>query len=60
MSKALSVFGVVVAVILVLVFGLDLAVGIPFSGAHTLMDIAFLICALLLGYLSWNTLQDVR
>lgn len=60
MSKALSIFGVVVAVILLLAFGLDLAVGVPFSGAHTMMDIAFLICSLLLGYLSWNTLRDLK
>ena len=60
MSKALSIFGVVIAVILLFAFGLDVAIGVPFSGANTTMDIVFVICALILGYLSWDALRDIK
>jgi hypothetical protein len=58
MPKALTISGMVVAVSLLLTFGLDLAVGVPFGKASQAMDIAFLICAALLGYTSWNTYRE--
>ncbi len=58
MPKALSISGMVVAALLVLMFGLDLAVGIPFDHASTAMDISLLICAALLGYMGWNTFRE--
>ncbi len=58
MPKALTISGMVVAVSLLLTFGLDLAVGVPFGKASQAMDIAFLICAALLGYVSWNTYRE--
>ena len=60
MSKALSIFGVVVAVILLFAFGLDLAIGVPFSGASMTMDLAFVTCALILGYMSWSAFRDIK
>ena len=60
MPRALSISGIVVAILLVLVFGLDLTpLGFPFSGASWTMDIGFLIAALILGYLSWSTLREL-
>jgi hypothetical protein len=41
-----------------IVFGLDLAMGTPFNGASKMMDIGFVICSGILGYLSWTTLRE--
>jgi len=60
MSKALCLGGGIVAVLLLLVFGLDLAVRFPFGGPSPLMDIGIVVCAILLGYLSWSTLREQR
>jgi hypothetical protein len=60
MPKALTISGIVVASLILLLFGLDLAIAWPFQKASMAMDICFLICAGILGYLSWNTLRDVR
>jgi len=59
MPKALSYLGAAVSALLLVLFGLDLMVGVPFRGASAVMDIAFLVCSALLGYLSWITLRDV-
>lgn len=57
MPKALTISGFVVAGLLLLVFGLDLALGI-LNGNMT-MDILFLLCAAILAYLSWNTWRSL-
>lgn len=59
MPKALTIAGMTVAVLIVLLFGLDLVVSFPFSKASTMMDIVFLICALLLGYMSWSSYREL-
>jgi fructose-specific phosphotransferase system IIC component len=50
----------VVAGILAILFGLDLAlpVGKPFGGVSMVMSIGFLICAAILGYVSWMTFRE--
>jgi hypothetical protein len=58
MPKALTISGMVVAVLLFFVFGLDLALRIPFDKASVSMDIVFLLCAALLGYMSWSTYRE--
>jgi hypothetical protein len=60
MSKALTIFGMVVAGLIALVFVADLAVGVPFEGADKIMDIGALIAAGVLGYLSWDAFRDAR
>ncbi len=60
MSKAMTIVGMVVAGLVALVFALDLATGIPFSKASLLMDVGGMIAALVLGYLSWDAMKDVR
>jgi hypothetical protein len=60
MPKALCVTGIVVAGLLLLVFGLDLAVKLPFQRVSPLMDIAMLICSLALGYAGWATFREQR
>jgi hypothetical protein len=47
-----------VAALLVLLFGLDLGLGIPFGGKSMLMSIGFIVCAAILGYLSWSTFRE--
>ncbi len=60
MAKAMSIAGMVVAGLLVLVFGLDLALEIPFSGAQKLMDIGFVVSGLILGYMSWDAFSESK
>jgi threonine/homoserine/homoserine lactone efflux protein len=58
MAKALTIMGMVVAVLIFCLFALDLAIGTPFEKANMLMDIGAVICALMLGYLSWSTFRE--
>jgi threonine/homoserine/homoserine lactone efflux protein len=59
MPKVLTISGMVVAFLTLLLFGLDLGVGFPFSKASQMMDISFVICALVLAYLSWSAWKDL-
>ena len=43
MSKVLCYSGIATAGMLLILFSLDLAIGVPFKKADTLMDIVFLI-----------------
>ncbi len=60
MPKALTIVGMFVAALLLLLFALDLALGIPFGGssASSAMDIGMIICGLVLGYLSWSAYRE--
>ena len=58
MPKALCILGMAVAILVLLIFSLDLALGIPFSRASWLLDAVFAACAAVLGYLSWATLRE--
>jgi hypothetical protein len=60
MPKALCVVGAIVAVLLLILFGLDFAAGFPFNGVSSVMDFGFLLCALILGYVSWTTLMEQK
>jgi hypothetical protein len=60
MPKALCLVGMVVAVLLLLVFGLDLAIQFPFRRASMAMDIGGVISSLILGYVSWTTLKEQK
>ncbi len=59
MPKALSIIGLTISALLLLIFGLDMALGIPFQNASNVMDIGFIICSLILGYLSWSTMREL-
>ncbi len=58
MGKGMTIGGMVIAVLILILFALDLILGIPFKKASPAMDIAFVICALGLAFLSWSTLRD--
>jgi hypothetical protein len=60
MPKALCIAGLVVAVLLLIVFGLDLAIGFPFHRVSKVMDIGSVVCAAALGYISWMTLKEQK
>ena len=59
MPKALTISGLVVSCLLLLLFGLDLASGIPFNQKEIAMDIGFVISSLILAYLSWSAYRDL-
>jgi hypothetical protein len=58
MPKMLSIFGMVIAALILVLFLLDLAIAFPFSRAAMMMDIIFVICAAALGWLSWTTFKE--
>ena len=59
MQKALCIFGLIVAGLFLLMFGLDLAIGYPFNGSSKLlMDVPMVLCSIALGFLSWTTLRE--
>lgn len=61
MPKALTIAGMVVAVLFLLIFGLDLAVAMPFGRpAYGIMNIGFILGAGLLGFMSWMTYKNLR
>lgn len=60
MAKSLTIMAMAVAILLFLMFALDLAVGIPFRKARLSMDIVFIVCSLILAYASWNTMRDLK
>jgi len=56
--KIMTMIGMVAAVLLGVVFTLDLAIGIPFGKASMWMDICMLVCSLILGFLSWTVHRE--
>jgi hypothetical protein len=60
MPKALTILGMVVAGLLLLLFGLDLALKFPFSRQEPRMDVIFVLGAAALAYLSWVTFRELR
>lgn len=59
MAKALTFGGMAVAGLSLLLFTLDLIIGIPFGGENMIIDIGFILCAGILGYLSWNVFREL-
>ena len=58
MPKALCILGTAISLLLLVVFGLDLAIGFPFQTASKSMDIGLLISSAILAYLSWTTMSE--
>lgn len=58
MAKALTILGMVIAVLIFALFGLDLAIGVPFTKANIMMDVGAIVCAAILGFLSWSTFKE--
>ena len=60
MAKGLTIISMVIAVLVLVLFALDLAIKIPFDRVSMPMDIAFVISAIGLGYISWSTYKEVK
>jgi len=60
MAKGFAIFGFVVAIVLLLVFGLDLAVAIPFDRISLTTDILFILASLALGVVSFMTFREAN
>lgn len=60
MPKALTILGFVIAILILILFVADLAIGFPFDRHFIVIDICFILSALMLGYMSWNALKDLR
>jgi len=58
-EKALTMSGFIVAGVLIMLFGLDLATEWPFHRYSLSMDVGFCICSTLLLYLSWHTYREL-
>jgi predicted acyltransferase len=59
MSKAMTIFGLVVAGLMVLVFAIDWATGIPFQTADWTMNFGAIAAGAILGYLSWDAFREI-
>lgn len=57
MAKAMSIFGMIVSALLLLAFVADLAIGVPFGGVNTMMDIGFAVGSALLAYMSFDAFR---
>lgn len=57
MAKALTILGMLVAVLILLLFTLDLAISIPF-GQIMAMDIGMILSGVMLLYLSWSAFRE--
>ena len=58
MPKALCLTGMVVAIVVFLLFLLDLIIKVPFQRANLVMDLVFVLCAGTLGFISWTTFRE--
>ena len=58
MPKALCLTGMVIAIVVFLLFLLDLIVKVPFQRANHVMDVVFVLCAGALGFISWTTFRE--
>ena len=58
MARIMTLSGLVTAGLLGAVFLLDLVAGYPFGQASITMDVAMLVCAVILGFLSWSVQRE--
>lgn len=61
MPKVLCMTGIVVSILVFCVFLIHLVMPgsfFPTNFASRLMDVVFIVCALILGFISWTTLRE--
>lgn len=58
MPKALCLTGMVIAIVVFLLFLLDLIIKVPFQRANPIMDVVFVLCAATLAFISWTTFRE--
>ena len=61
LPKRAVIASMVVAVVVAVAAIADMVVGVPFSGtSHTfMMDILFVVCSAIVGYLAWDAYRDL-
>jgi hypothetical protein len=59
MAKFACIFGLIVALALLVVFSLDVAMGIPFLGSNKVMDYGFIAASVFLAYISFATFREL-
>lgn len=60
MARGLTIAALAIAAFMLVLFGLDLAIGFPFGTQNMMIDISFLVCAIgviLLGLSTWRELE---
>jgi len=60
MARGLTIAALAIAALMLVLFGLDLAIGVPFGKQNMMIDISFLVCAIgviLLGLSTWRELE---
>ncbi|MGA2064726.1 MAG: hypothetical protein ABSG86_07145 [Thermoguttaceae bacterium] len=60
MPKVLCIVALVIAGLLALLFGIDLAARFPFARVSWGMDVGVVLSAAILGFLGWITLRQQR
>ena len=60
MGKVLCIIAMVISTLLLLIFLLDAAAGIPFHRANIVFDIIFIVVAAMIGVLSFFSFRQVR
>ena len=60
MPRVMCVIGIIVAILLVLLFGLDAFLKVPFAAVSMTMDVTMIIAGVVLGYVSWGTLREQK
>jgi hypothetical protein len=60
MSKAMTIVGMVVAALLVVLFGLDFVMDVPFGAEGKTMNIGAVVAGSILGYLSFSTFREQK
>ncbi len=60
MAKAFTIMGMLIAVILIALFSVDLAIGLPFQKASMAMDIGMIVASVILALISFQTMRETQ
>ncbi len=60
MTKLMPMIGMVVSGLVGILFIADLAVKVPFRRVSMMLDIGFLLAAVIVAYLSWSVLDTSK
>ncbi len=60
MPKALCYAGLIVGALILLLFGLDLSIAVPFKRASVMMGTTFALAGAALAAVSWLSLREIK
>jgi len=60
MSKILCIVSLALSCLLLLIFLLDLTIGVPFGKANMMMDLGFIVAAGIIAVFSFLTMKETR